>query len=111
MMHFYRGKTVLVNHVLGQLEPDAGRVLVARHDLPGAPLADLASQLGAGAAEEFQADLVAADVADQLLGQRTGPCDIRRIESDENPLVPYEPLVEQLKGHVFLCKSWHEMEL
>ena len=36
------GKTVLVNHVLGQHVPDRGRVLVARHDLPGAPLADLA---------------------------------------------------------------------
>jgi phospholipid/cholesterol/gamma-HCH transport system ATP-binding protein len=35
------GKTVLINHVLGQLVPDRGRVLVARHDLPGAPLADL----------------------------------------------------------------------
>ena len=27
------GKTVLINHVLGQLAPDRGRVLVARHDL------------------------------------------------------------------------------
>jgi len=42
------GKTVLVNHVLGQHVPDRGRILVARHDLPGAPLADLA---GLSAAE------------------------------------------------------------
>ena len=37
------GKTVLVNHVLGQLVPDRGRILVARHDLPEAPLADLST--------------------------------------------------------------------
>jgi len=37
------GKTVLLNHILGLLEPDSGRVLVADHDQPGAPLADLAA--------------------------------------------------------------------
>ena len=36
------GKTVLLNHILGSLEPDRGRILVADHDLPGAPLVDLA---------------------------------------------------------------------
>jgi phospholipid/cholesterol/gamma-HCH transport system ATP-binding protein len=36
------GKTVLLNHVLGQIEPDAGRLLVADHSQPGAPLIDLA---------------------------------------------------------------------
>ena len=36
------GKTVLLNHVLGRLEPDSGRVLVADHDRPGTPLVDLA---------------------------------------------------------------------
>ncbi len=35
------GKTVLLNHILGRLEPDQGRVLVADHDLDGAPLVDL----------------------------------------------------------------------
>jgi len=35
------GKTVLLNHILGMLEPDAGRVRVADHDLPDAPLVDL----------------------------------------------------------------------
>lgn len=32
------GKTVLLNHVLGQLRPDTGRVYVADHSEPGAPL-------------------------------------------------------------------------
>ena len=41
------GKTVLLNHILGQLEPDAGRVRVADHDLDGAPLVDLAEMTGA----------------------------------------------------------------
>lgn len=36
------GKTVLLNHILGQLRPDAGRVCVADHSLPDAPLRDLA---------------------------------------------------------------------
>ncbi len=36
------GKTVLLNHMLSLLTPDAGRVLVADHDRPGAPLVDLA---------------------------------------------------------------------
>lgn len=36
------GKTVLLNHVLGLLAPDAGRVLVADHARPGAPLVDVA---------------------------------------------------------------------
>lgn len=40
------GKTVLVNHILGQLEPDQGRVRVADHDRPGAPLVDLAELSG-----------------------------------------------------------------
>ena len=37
------GKTVLLNHILGELTPDSGRVLVADHDEPGAPLRDLAA--------------------------------------------------------------------
>ncbi|MCP5155862.1 MAG: ATP-binding cassette domain-containing protein [Ectothiorhodospiraceae bacterium] len=37
------GKTVLLKHVLGELEPDSGRVLVADHDAAGAPLRDLAA--------------------------------------------------------------------
>jgi len=40
------GKTVLLNHVLSQLEPDQGEVLVADHGLEGAPLVNLA-KLGA----------------------------------------------------------------
>ena len=36
------GKTVLMNHILGQLAPDAGCVLVTNHELPGEPLVDLA---------------------------------------------------------------------
>ncbi|MCC7410574.1 MAG: ATP-binding cassette domain-containing protein [Gammaproteobacteria bacterium] len=32
------GKTVLLNHILGQLRPDTGRVYVADHSEPGAPL-------------------------------------------------------------------------
>lgn len=35
------GKTVLLNHILGCLDPDQGRVLVADHDMDGAPLIDL----------------------------------------------------------------------
>ena len=34
------GKTVLLNHILGLLSPDAGRVLVADHGPPGSPLVD-----------------------------------------------------------------------
>ncbi len=36
------GKTVLLNHILGLLRPDAGRVLVVDYGAPGAPLRDLA---------------------------------------------------------------------
>ncbi len=36
------GKTVLLNHVLGLLAPDSGRVQVADHARPGAPLVDVA---------------------------------------------------------------------
>ena len=35
------GKTVLLNHILGQLTPDAGRVLVTDYGLANAPLVDL----------------------------------------------------------------------
>ena len=34
------GKTVLLNHILGLLSPDAGRVLVADHERPVTPLVD-----------------------------------------------------------------------
>jgi len=37
------GKTVLLNHILGQLEPDEGEVRVADHERDGAPLVDLSS--------------------------------------------------------------------
>jgi phospholipid/cholesterol/gamma-HCH transport system ATP-binding protein len=36
------GKTVLLQHIIGHLMPDQGRVLVADHEAPGAPLVDLA---------------------------------------------------------------------
>jgi phospholipid/cholesterol/gamma-HCH transport system ATP-binding protein len=36
------GKTVLLNHMLGQLAPDRGRVLVVNHEDPEEPLVDLA---------------------------------------------------------------------
>lgn len=36
------GKTVLLNHILGLLIPDRGRILVMDHDAPGEPLCDLA---------------------------------------------------------------------
>lgn len=35
------GKTVLLQHIIRHLVPDRGRVLVADHDAPGAPLVDL----------------------------------------------------------------------
>jgi ATPase subunit of ABC transporter with duplicated ATPase domains len=35
------GKTVLLNHILGQLTPDAGRVLVTDHAEADAPLIDI----------------------------------------------------------------------
>ncbi len=37
------GKTVLLNHILGQLIPDAGLVRVADHTRPGAPLVDIST--------------------------------------------------------------------
>lgn len=37
------GKTVLLDHILGQLTPDAGRVRVADYTRPGAPLVDIAT--------------------------------------------------------------------
>ena len=40
------GKTVLLNHILSQLEPDAGTVRVADHDVEGAPLIDLEGMHG-----------------------------------------------------------------
>lgn len=36
------GKTVLLDHMIGQMAPTRGRVLVADHSAPGAPLRDLA---------------------------------------------------------------------
>ena len=36
------GKTVLLNHILGQLKPDSGRIRVADYNVSGAPLVDLA---------------------------------------------------------------------
>lgn len=36
------GKTVLLNLILNQFEPDRGRVLVTDHELPGEPMVDLA---------------------------------------------------------------------
>ena len=35
------GKTVLVDHIIGLLNPDSGHVFVANHDEPSAPLVDL----------------------------------------------------------------------
>jgi phospholipid/cholesterol/gamma-HCH transport system ATP-binding protein len=37
------GKTVLLKHIIGQLQPDEGRVLVADHEAEGAPLKDLST--------------------------------------------------------------------
>ncbi|MGQ0614411.1 MAG: ABC transporter ATP-binding protein [Planctomycetaceae bacterium] len=37
------GKTVLMQHMIGHLAPDSGRVLVADHETEGAPLRDLAT--------------------------------------------------------------------
>lgn len=37
------GKSVLLEHIIGTLQPDEGRVLIADHALPGAPLTDLAT--------------------------------------------------------------------
>ncbi len=42
------GKTVLLNVVLGLLDADAGHILIADHDLPGAPLIDLDELSGRG---------------------------------------------------------------
>jgi phospholipid/cholesterol/gamma-HCH transport system ATP-binding protein len=36
------GKTVLLDHIIGLLQPDRGRVLVANHEREGAPLVELA---------------------------------------------------------------------
>ncbi|MCK5167929.1 MAG: ATP-binding cassette domain-containing protein, partial [Rhodospirillaceae bacterium] len=36
------GKTVLLNHILGQLKPDGGQVLAANHETDAAPLVDMA---------------------------------------------------------------------
>ncbi len=37
------GKTVLMRHILGHFMPDSGNVLVADHELEGAPLVDLSA--------------------------------------------------------------------
>ncbi len=37
------GKTVLLEHLFRHLKPDSGRVLVADHDQPGAPLIDISA--------------------------------------------------------------------
>jgi amino acid transporter len=31
------------------------------------------------------------------------------VQKDHRPLSPYEPLVEDLKGNILLCKNWHDM--
>ncbi len=46
------GKTVLLNHILGQLRPDAGRIAVVDHDDPSEPLRDL------GDIGEFEIDRI-----------------------------------------------------
>jgi phospholipid/cholesterol/gamma-HCH transport system ATP-binding protein len=35
------GKTVLLHHIIGQIKPDKGRILVADHETPGDPLVDV----------------------------------------------------------------------
>lgn len=37
------GKTVLLQHLIGRIHPDKGRVFVADHEVPGAPLKNLAT--------------------------------------------------------------------
>lgn len=37
------GKTVLLQHIIGHLRPDSGRVLVADHEAAGSPLRDLST--------------------------------------------------------------------
>jgi phospholipid/cholesterol/gamma-HCH transport system ATP-binding protein len=37
------GKSVLLHHIIGHLKPDRGRILLADHEQPGAPLVDLAA--------------------------------------------------------------------
>lgn len=46
------GKTVLLEHLIGALNPDAGRVLVADHETDGAPLVDI------GAVSEDEMDRI-----------------------------------------------------
>lgn len=36
---------------------------------------------------------------------------LQEVGEQENPLAIYTPLVTQLKGHIFLTKSWHDLEL
>src|SRR6266568_5064967 len=42
------GKTVLLQHLIGHLQPDKGHVCVADHETDGAPLVDLATLDEAG---------------------------------------------------------------
>jgi phospholipid/cholesterol/gamma-HCH transport system ATP-binding protein len=42
------GKTVLLQHLIGQLSPDKGRIRLADHEAPDSPLVDLASLDEAG---------------------------------------------------------------
>ena len=36
---------------------------------------------------------------------------IRTPEEEESPLSSYAPLVNQVKGNLFLTKNWHDLEL
>src|ERR1700691_3470846 len=42
------GKTVLLDHLIGQLQPDQGKVWIADHESPDSPLVDLATLDQAG---------------------------------------------------------------
>lgn len=37
------GKTILLEHMIGNLQPDSGRVSIANHEIPEAPLMDLST--------------------------------------------------------------------
>ena len=69
------GKTVLLEHILGHLAPDRGRVLVADHELPGSPLVDLA-QIDETRMNEIRVHCASTgvSVSSMMASTRSMPC-------------------------------------
>ncbi len=62
--------------------------------------------------------VVSKDPPLEVIARRSGASSatfvgvsVRTLEEEAGPLSSYSPLVESVKGHLFLTKNWHDLEL